>query len=75
MLGTDRHFRAVKIRKLAGSHVDRTHAQAHVLSVVDAVEIDQSLKRRLEDGGVVVTDDDCLVKAQSFGARGVKNPG
>src|SRR6202035_2001322 len=57
MLGADNDMRTVEIGKLPGPHIDRTNAQAHVLGIVDAVEINQPLQRLLEGRRVVVTDE------------------
>jgi hypothetical protein len=57
MLGADYDIRTIEIGKLTAPHIDRTNAQAHVLGIVDAVEIDEPLQRLLEGGGVAVTDE------------------
>ena len=55
VLRADLLFRVVEIGEVAGAHVHRADAEAHVL-LVDEVEVDQPRQRLAQRRGVVVAD-------------------
>ena len=54
MLRANGDFRAVEIGEAAGAHIHRSHAEAGVLGIVDAVEVDELFERLLERRRAVV---------------------
>ena len=52
VLGTDRMRLVVEVDEIAGAHVHRACAEAH-LAGIDPAEVDKPLKRALQEGGFV----------------------
>src|SRR5260221_535641 len=53
VLGAELAFAVIEIDRIAGVHVDRADAQAHVLLAVQEIEIDQLAERPAQRRGVV----------------------
>src|SRR5579863_336322 len=72
MFSANRHICAVEISKLSGPHIDRANAQTHVLRIVDAIEVDELLERRLQCRRIVIAYESIRGEPELQGTRGKK---